>query len=140
MTLTEIQAQVAAGEFNLALPQHVEVEVKCLIVSLTTSSCCKAKELLVLSRPGGFVARDCLVCGKQSKHITLDQIPDLDCVGCLKYNRAGTVEPVVGPDKDYLYRCTGCGREWRIPDIVPVWSGPFEYAGVAAPGDPAFGR
>ena len=60
-------------------------------------------------------------------------------MGCLKFNRAGTIEPVL-KERNYWYRCTGCRREWEIADIVPAWSEAFEYAGLAAPGDPDFLR
>lgn len=137
MNLAEIRALVTKGAYNQPLPRRADA--KCLILSLTTSKCCGDKELLVRSRPGGFVTRDCLNCGSRANYVSLTQIPDLDCAGCLKFNRPGTVEPEL-KEQNYWYRCTGCGRESEIADIVPVWSEAFEYAGLAAPGDPAFVR
>ena len=85
------------------------------------------------------MTRDCLNCGSSANYVSPTQIPDLDCAGCLKFNRVGTVEPVL-KERNYWYRCTVCGREWEIADIVPAWSEAFEYAGLAAPGDPDFLR
>jgi hypothetical protein len=137
MNLAEIRALVEAHAYNQPLPQRVDR--KCLILSLTASTCCHSKELLVQSRLGGFVSRDCLSCGSRSNYVALTQIPDLDCVGCLKsFNREATVEPVL-TDRNYWYMCTGC-RNWEIAAIIPFWSEAFEYAGLAAPGDPTFLR
>ena len=137
MNLADIRALVQAEAYNQPLPQRVGE--KRLILSLTNSKCCRAKELLVRSRDGGFVSRDCLNCGARATYVRPSQIPDLDCEGCLGFNRPGTVEPVV-KEQNYWYRCTVCGREWQIADIVPAWSDAFEYSGLAAPGDPDFIR
>jgi hypothetical protein len=137
MNLKEIRAIVDAKAYNQPLPRHVKG--KCLILSLTASACCRASELLVRSRDGGFITRDCLTCGSRADYVSLAQIPDLDCVGCLRFKRAATAEPVL-KERNYWYRCTGCAREWEIADIVPFWSEAFEYSGLAAPGDPGFLR
>jgi hypothetical protein len=137
MNLAQIRELVAAGRFNQPLPRYVAG--KCLILTLTFSRCCKAQELLVRSRDGGFVTGDCLNCGSTADYVNLKQIPELDCASCLKLKRPNTVEPIL-KEPNYWYRCTACGREWEIPDIVPTWSEAFEYSGLAAPGDPAFRR
>lgn len=137
MTLAEIRSLVAAGSYNLPLPR--QVDGKRLILSLTRSKCCGARELLVRSRNGGFVSRDCLKCGAKANLVRLAQIPDLDCPGCLRFNRDRTVEPIL-QNQNYWYRCVGCGREWEMADIVPDWIEAFEYSGLAAPGDAAFSR
>ena len=137
MKLAQIREMVAAGRYNQPLPK--QIDAKCLILALTRSRCCGDHELLVRSRDGGFVTRACLNCGSRADYITLNQIPDLDCQGCLKFKRPCTVEALL-KDRNYWYRCTGCGREWEIADMVPAWSEAFEYAGLAAPGDPAFLR
>jgi hypothetical protein len=135
MTLAEIRSLVAAGACDQPLPRRLDG--KCLILSLTVSTCCSAKELLVRSRSGGFVARDCLNCGTQARYVKLAQLPDLDCAGCLRFNRAGTVEPIL-KHRNYWYTCGGCRREWEIAAILPDWSEAFEYSGLAAPGDPGY--
>jgi len=137
MTLVEIRALVEAGLYNQPLPRRLER--KWLVLSLTASTCCGAKELLVRSRDGGFVTRDCLNCGSRANYVNPAQIPDLDCVGCLVFERTATIEPVI-KEKNYWYRCGGCGREWELAGILPDWSEAFEYAGLAAPGDPGFLR
>ena len=135
MTLVQIQALVSAGAYNRPMPR--ELGGKCLILALTSSTCCGAKELLVRSRNGGFVSRDCLACGMRADYVRPTLIPDLDCIGCLKFNRPSTVEPVI-KELNYWYRCTGCGREWELAAIVPDWSEAFQYSGLLAPGDPGF--
>ena len=137
MTLTEIRSLVAAGRHNLPLPR--QVDGKRLILALTLSRCCGDRELLVRSRSGGFVTRDCLNCGSKAAYLGLNEIPDLDCTGCLRFNRERTVEPIL-QYQNYWYRCVGCGREWEIADILPDWTEAFEYSGLAAPGDPTFSR
>jgi hypothetical protein len=137
MNLAQIREMVAAGRFNQPLAR--QIAGKCLILALTTSQCCHDKELLVRSRDGGFVTRDCLSCGSRAAYVNLSQIPDLDCEGCLKFRRPNTIEPQL-KERNYYYRCTGCGREWEIAEIVPAWSEAFEYAGLAVPGDPTFVR
>ena len=134
MNLAEIRALVQSGAHNRPLPRGSVVNR--LILSLTISTCCRDTEMLVLSRVGGFVSRDCLNCGLRSSYLRLAQIPDLDCADCLRFNRLGTVEPLL-KERNYWYRCTGCRREWKIADIVPPWSEALGYAGLAAPGDPA---
>jgi hypothetical protein len=76
MTSVQIQELVSSGAYNQPLPRRVEE--KRLILSVTLSTCCHADALLVVSRDGGFVSRDCVKCGK-SNYVRLDDIPDLDC-------------------------------------------------------------
>jgi hypothetical protein len=135
MTLAQIRDLVSAGAYDQPLPRRVDG--RWLILSLTSSICCGAKELLVRSRNGGFVTRDCLDCGAKANYVRLTDIPDLDCSDCLKFNRPGTVEPIL-KERNYWYRCSGCRREWGLAAIVPDWSEAFGYSGLAAPGDPAF--
>ena len=133
MTLAQIRDLVSAGAYNQPLPRRVEGGR--LILSATLSTCCHAKELLVRSRSGGFVSRDCLECGSRSNYVRMDDIPDLDCDFCRKFNLpTGTVEPTL-KERNYWYRCTSCRREWGLAAILPEWSEAFGYAGLAAPGD-----
>lgn len=134
MTSVQIQELVSAGAYNQPLPR--QVEEKRLILSVTLSTCCDADALLVVSRDGGFVSRDCLKCGKSS-YLKKDEIPDLDCESCRNFKRTGTVEPVL-KERNYWYRCTGCRREWGLAAILPHWSEGFGYCGLAAPGDPGW--
>jgi len=133
MNRAEMQMRVSQREYNLPLPKNVIGER--LILSLSRSTCCVAEELLVRSRSGSFVARDCLACGARADYAHLEQIPDLDCEGCAAHRRTGTAVPIM-KHNNYWYRCEGCRREWEIGSIVPEWSDAFQYSGLAAPGDP----
>lgn len=134
MTRAEVLDLIRAGGATTALPRRVDS--KRIIVAVQSSRCCHAPSLLVLSRPGGFIAQDCLQCGRRSDYVREADIPDLDCEGC---PRPRTIEPAI-IDRNYWYVCTGCRREWKIAEIVPIWSEMFEYSGLAAPGDIGFRR
>ena len=45
------------------------------------SDCCNSRMLLVRSREGGFVSRNCLRCGKPD-YVGQHHLPDLDCDFC----------------------------------------------------------
>ena len=139
MNLQQIREIVSAGNCNQPLPRRNQIHGKRFIVLLTRSKCCDHPELLVRSRDGGFVTRDCLNCGRKANYVHRNQIPDLDCELCRRTGRLRTVEPIL-KNRNYWYRCEGCRREWEIAEIVPIWSDAFEYSGIAAPGDPAFTR
>jgi len=53
-----------------------------LIFADGLSTCCHAKALLVRSREGGFVSRNCLKCKKASVRVRLTELPDIDCDFC----------------------------------------------------------
>jgi hypothetical protein len=80
VSAAEVLALINRGAVNLALPRKVTAPR--LIVALKGSRCCGAPSLLVRSRAGGFVAQDCLSCGKTSDYVNTMDIPDLDCDGC----------------------------------------------------------
>lgn len=134
MTRAEILVLIQKGAVNAALPRVVNAPR--LIVAVSPSKCCNAPSILVRSRSGGFVAQDCLECGRKSDYVTENDIPDLDCEGCSGFRRNTVVPTIKG--NNYWYECTGCRRAWEIASIVPIWSDTFEYAGLAAPGDVAF--
>jgi hypothetical protein len=137
MTRSEILTLVQNGAANAPLPRNVAPD-SWLIVSAKPSKCCRAPSMIVRSRSGNFITQDCLQCGQKTDYPGLDEIPDLDCVGC-QSTREMTAEPTI-IDKNYWYRCTCCGRKWEIGLIVPIWSDIFEYVGLAAPGDAGFQR
>ena len=97
-----------------------------------SSDCCRAKALLVRSRQGGFVSRNCLRCGK-SGYVGVHQLPDLQCEFC---NTPLGVRKVDGTN--YFYVCGECGRKWELASVLPDWSELFEYWGLAAHGDGPF--
>ena len=135
MTRSEILLLVRRGAVNAALPRPVAAQ--CLIVAVRVSKCCGAPSILVRSRAGGFISQDCLECGQNSEYVNESDIPNLDCALCLKFGRKETVEPKKIRD-NYWYECGDCRRKWEIASIIPHWSDTFEYAGLAAPGDPGF--
>jgi hypothetical protein len=94
------------------------------------SSCCGYKELLVRSRAGGFVSRNCLKCGKASDYVKPQHLPHLDCEICAVSLK---VEKLDG--ENYFYKCFTCKRTWKLADQLPHWSELFEYSGLATPGE-----
>jgi hypothetical protein len=105
------------------------------LYSVGLSSCCNSKALLVRSRAGGFVSRNCLKCGKESAYVRQNQLPDLECEFC------GTNLATTKLDEEnYFYKCGKCGRSWKLADYLPHWSEVSSYCGLAAPGDPGYSR
>ena len=62
------------------------------------SDCCNSRMLLVRSREGGFVSRNCLRCGKPD-YVGQHHLPDLDCDFC------GTRLGVRTIESNYFYLC-----------------------------------
>jgi hypothetical protein len=93
MTRSEILALVQRGAANAPLPRKVAPD-SWLIISTKPSRCCRAPSMIVRSRSGKFVTQDCLLCGQKTDYVGLDEIPDLDCVGC-RSAREMTTEPTV---------------------------------------------
>jgi hypothetical protein len=100
------------------------------IYSARHSACCESRALLVRSRAHGFVARNCLRCGKSSDYVSPHDLPNLECEFC-----ATSLKTEIRDDKNYFYCCAKCGRSWRLADWLPDWSELFEYCGLYAPGD-----
>lgn len=124
------------GSCNQPLPNPTEIRTPHYIVALTNSECCNKPQLLVKSRNGGFVSRNCLKCGKSAR-INGKQMPDLDCEGCAQFRRHRTVA-VELMEGDFWYGCEACRRKWQVSEIIPRWEDLFDYNGLAAPGDPGF--
>jgi hypothetical protein len=103
-----------------------------LIYGVTPSRCCNAKTVLVRSRAGGFVTRNCLQCGRPG-YLNIGQFSELECEWC-----DSTLHVRVNGNNNYSFKCGGCGKEWDLPTMLPDWSELFPYHGLAAPGDPGF--
>ena len=97
----------------------------------TLSRCCNAEALLVLSRPGGLVSKNCTNC-KKSGCSHPEDFPPADC--------CGKKWPVVLIDKNYHYRCDVCGNVIKVGDFAPKWEDQFPYSPLVAPGDPGWGK
>jgi len=95
------------------------------------SKCCKAKTLLVRSRPGGLVTQNCAKCGKP-EYIKLNELPDIDCDFC-----GSKLEKAQDRLSNYIYKCLKCDRTWLLADQLPNWSDLFEFHRIAAHGDAA---
>lgn len=100
------------------------------LYSRNPSACCRKRALIVQSRAGGFVSKNCLKCGKPD-YVSVGELPDCDCDIC---GRRLRVEKVDG--QNYFYVCARCDRNWKVGDNVPPWDELFEYSGLAAGGEP----
>jgi len=96
------------------------------------SRCCRSKSILVCSREGGMVSRNCASCGRPD-YVRRDELPDLQCVTC------GAALVVEYLDRtNYYYVCRQCNKGWKLASIQPHWSEHFSYRGLAAYGDGPF--
>ncbi len=101
--------------------------MKLVLHSRSTSPCCHAINILVLSRPGGFVTQNCNACGKPQP-LNLRELPELRCTKC----KVAAVT-IINALKNYAYKCTSCQREWELASLVPAWHEKFAYHGFAIP-------
>ena len=99
------------------------------LYSNVCSKCHKAPTLLVRSREGGFVTRNCLKCGNPD-WVSVEQLPKLDCEIC---GSLLTVEKLDG--YNYFYVCARCKRNWELSRFLPHWSELFDYFGLIAPNE-----
>ena len=103
-----------------------------LLYSRNLSHCCGHQMLLVRSREGGFVSRNCLKCGKPD-YVNESQLPDLPCDQCGRQLTISTVDPQ--GRRSFSYICSNCDRRWVLSEMIPSWSALFGYSGLAAFGD-----
>ena len=99
------------------------------IISTEVSPCCGADAQIVRSREGGFISRNCTLCGERA-YVKPRQIPQLPCSKC---SSKLTVAKLDG--SNYFYLCSGCGWNRPIASLVPDWREVSEYHGLAAYGD-----
>lgn len=105
------------------------MKAKRFLYSSALSPCCSYKALLVQSRAGGFVSRDCLKCGK-SHYVNVTQLPELVCEFC-----DAKLDVRKSDGTNYHYVCDSCNRRWQLASILPDWSELFEFSGLPAHGD-----
>ncbi len=99
------------------------------IYSSALSPCCNYNALLVKSRAGGLVSRNCLKCGKPD-YVNVKQLPELDCDFC-----DAQLHVRKSDGSNYHYVCDSCEVQWLLASVLPDWSELFEYSGLAAHGD-----
>jgi hypothetical protein len=100
------------------------------LVAVIRSRCCGAEALLVKSRDGGFISKNCTSCQK-SGYARIADIEPLEC--------CGGVWPVVTINKNYYWKCGICQSSVMVADYVPKWSDLFPYSPLIAPGDAGWG-
>ena len=105
------------------------MNTKRFLYSSALSSCCNYKSLLVQSRAGGLISRNCLKCGKPD-YVKVQQLPELECDFC---DEELYVRKADG--SNYHYVCDSCDLQWKLGSVLPDWSELFEYSGLAAHGD-----
>jgi len=93
------------------------------------SECCGARSMIVRSREGGFVTKNCIACGTPS-YIKADDFPDIRCNVCQKLY---VIQKHDGTN--YYFVCTTCDAAAKVADVVPEWSEKFRRHGIAAFGD-----
>ena len=93
----------------------------------------KSETLVVQSREGGFVTRDCTSCG-ESNSVRLVQLPVLICGGC-----SGELEPTKNRRGNYAYDCRVCAVSTELARIVPFWDEVFSYSGYGIETDEVLG-
>jgi hypothetical protein len=103
---------------------------KRFLFSKKLSTCCGYKALLVQSREGGLVSQNCLQCGTPGT-VSFENLPDLICDCC-----GSTLSKEI-QQKNYIYACRKCKRNWRLADNLPHWSELFKESGFAPYGEMA---
>lgn len=136
MDLNSVRKMIADCKYDLPLTWPPIKDR--LILATEKSDCCRSDSLLVRSRDGGYVSRNCLKCGRPA-HVAKKHIPYLNCNGCLKDRGENSVEFILKAD-NYWGKCEVCLREWELAEIIPPWHELFESNGLVAPGDLGFQR
>jgi len=98
-----------------------------VLFAKSESRCCKGREMLVRSRTGGFVTKNCCTCKQSAARVGLGQLPVVKCEICSRTMHSFVV------NKNYSYKCSSCNHMFRLCDRIPRWEGLFEYCGVATP-------
>jgi hypothetical protein len=106
-----------------------DVPLPLMLHAKRTSDCHDVECLIVRSRDGGMVTRNCLAYGKPD-YIRETDFPRLPCPLCIT---PFVIEKTDGTN--YHYACKTCQKAVKVADIVPDWSEKFRYHGIAAFGD-----
>jgi uncharacterized protein YbaR (Trm112 family) len=96
----------------------------------TKSICHNAPMLIVRSRKGGLVTKNCINCGEPNK-IVFDELPNtLPCPTCLQ-----PMDLFIDRYKSYAYACKKCKKDYLLGDLIPHWDEYFDEHGFTLPSD-----
>jgi hypothetical protein len=85
------------------------------------SPCCEEPTILVQSMPGGFVSRNCSMCGSRTTLPEAIFLEKLDLyVACPKCRRRMAAEVLI--NKNYGYTCRGCNIYIDLASLLPRWT------------------
>lgn len=97
------------------------MKTKRFIPTGNRTKCCGATEILVNSKTGRYITRNCIKCNKyhQVKISDLQQIADLqlECEKC-----SGQLIADRGVPSGYQYRCKKCKAIFDLPVMPPLWT------------------
>jgi hypothetical protein len=99
---------------------------KLRLYSRELSSCCNARQLIVRSREGGFVTKNCCVC-EEPRYVSLQELPLLQCEACGAPIKTGV------RFGNYYCKCTLCGDDFELYTRLPWWHEHFDHHGIATP-------
>jgi hypothetical protein len=93
------------------------------------NDCCRkcrrrGRRLIVESRKGGFVSKDCEFCGA-SNYITATEIPPVPCVRCANTQ-------LVARDywSNYVLKCLRCRTQTLLAQLLPRWDDLYPFDGL----------
>ena len=96
--------------------EGVSMRTKRFILSSSRSNCHGAPALLVKSKDGGLISRNCLDC-KKPYSVSLSDLPALECEKC------GTrLTASQDAHMNYAYSCEKCKISWSLPEMLPKWN------------------
>ena len=97
-------------------------------LQITVSDYCRGcrqhrQTLIVQSREGGLVTRDCLTSGT-SNSVRMTHLPNLYCGRC-----SSEIGPSKNSSGNYAYACRCCRTSVELAQLVPFWDEEFDYSG-----------
>lgn len=89
------------------------------VLGHSDSKCCNAPTILVQSRKGGFVTRNCSRCGEKDT-FPINSFYELDIwISCMQCKER--MSPSLVEKTNYGYICKKCESYIRLADILPYW-------------------
>ncbi len=95
----------------------------------STSTCCKARNVIVLSKSGGYLSQNCEACGRKCD-LSFEDIPNLTCPTCVVpirpgYSKNGVFSATYVRAWNYGYCCSVCGYLVELAALVPPYAERF---------------